>query len=66
MPLFASDIRPLIMANADRLIALFNEAKVRPAGVERERFMAEACRGNPELKEQVISLLQAHEGAGDF
>ena len=54
------------MANADRLIAIFNEAKARPAGAERERFLADACTGDPELKEHVLSLLQAHEGAGDF
>src|SRR5438034_2790247 len=53
-------------ANADRLIEIFNEAKTRPAGVERERFLAEVCRDEPDLKEQVLSLLQAHEGAGDF
>ena len=54
------------MTNADRLIDLFNEAKTRPADMERERFLAEACRGDPELLEQVISLLQSHESAGDF
>ena len=54
------------MASADRLIELFNEAKARPTGAERDRFLAEACPGEPELKGQVISLLQAHEGAGDF
>ncbi len=54
------------MPNADRLIELFNEVKSRPAGLEREQFLAQACPGDPELKEQVISLLQAHEGAGDF
>src|SRR5438128_5755377 len=54
------------MANPDRLIEVFNEAKAQPAGAERERFLAEACRDEPEFKEQVLSLLQAHEGAGDF
>src|ERR1043166_8212504 len=54
------------MANADRLIELFNEAKVLPTGAERERFLAEACHGDLELREQVISLLQAHESAGEF
>jgi serine/threonine protein kinase/WD40 repeat protein len=54
------------MANADRLIELFDEAKARPAGREREHFLAEACPGAPDLKEQVLSLLEAHEGAGDF
>ena len=54
------------MASADRLIAVFNEAKTRPAGADRDRFLAAACRDEPQLKEQVLSLLQAHEGAGDF
>jgi hypothetical protein len=54
------------MASADRLIEVFNEAKTRPAGTERDQFLSEACRDEPELKEQVLSLLQAHEGAGDF
>ena len=54
------------MASADRLIEVFNEAKTRPAGAERERFLAECCRDEPQLKEQVLSLLQAHDGAGDF
>src|SRR5262245_58520611 len=54
------------MANTDRLIEIFNEAKSRPAGAERERLIAEACQDSPHLKEQVLSLLQAHEGAGDF
>ncbi|HVR35585.1 MAG TPA: protein kinase [Methylomirabilota bacterium] len=54
------------MANAGRLIDIFNEAKVRPAGAERQRFLAEACRDDSELKEHVLSLLQAHESAGGF
>ena len=29
------------MANADRLIELFNEAKTRPGRAERERFLKE-------------------------
>jgi WD40 repeat protein len=53
-------------ASADRLIELFHEARARPAGVERERFLAEACGNDAELQEQVLSLLQAHDGAGDF
>jgi hypothetical protein len=54
------------MASADRLIEVFNEAKARPVGAERDHFLSEACRDEPELKQQVLSLLQAHEGAGDF
>jgi serine/threonine protein kinase len=54
------------MASADRLIEVFNEAKARPPGAERDQYLAEACRHELALKEQVIALLQAHEGAGDF
>jgi eukaryotic-like serine/threonine-protein kinase len=49
----------LIVANADRIIDLLHEAKARPAGAERERFLAEACREDVALKEQIVSLLEA-------
>ncbi len=56
------------MANADQLIELFHQAKARPAGAERERFLAEACRDDAALKEQIVSLLEADadEGESDF
>ncbi len=54
------------MADTDRLIEIFNEAKARPAGVERDGFLAEACGDDAELKEQALSLLYAHEAAGGF
>ena len=50
------------MANADRIIDLLHEARLRPAGVERDRFLAEACMGDATLPEQVISLLEAEAG----
>jgi serine/threonine protein kinase/Tfp pilus assembly protein PilF len=54
------------MVSADRLIEVFDEAKALPAGAERERFLTERCKDEQELKEQVVSLLQAPDGAGDF
>ncbi|MEO7318211.1 MAG: serine/threonine protein kinase, partial [Chthoniobacteraceae bacterium] len=54
------------MATADRLIEVFNEAKARPIGAERDEFLAEACGNDAELREQVISLLHARGRAGDF
>jgi hypothetical protein len=54
------------MANTDRLIEVFDEARALPAGPERDRYLAERCQEDPELEEQVLSLLRAHEGAGDF
>jgi WD40 repeat protein/tRNA A-37 threonylcarbamoyl transferase component Bud32 len=54
------------MATADRLIEIFHDAKARPTGEERDRFLAEACAGHAGLKQKVINLLQAHEASGDF
>jgi eukaryotic-like serine/threonine-protein kinase len=54
------------MPNADRFIEIFHEAKVRLSGPERERFLNEVCAGDVELKSQVLALLQADQGAGDF
>src|SRR5262249_44891193 len=54
------------MSNADRLIGLFSEARARSAGSERERFLAESCRDDPEMKRQILSLVDAQERAGDF
>jgi serine/threonine protein kinase/Tfp pilus assembly protein PilF len=54
------------MASADQLIEVFNLAKLRPPGPERDAFLAEACGDDAELKEQILSLLKAHEKAGVF
>src|SRR5215207_1848963 len=54
------------MAGADKLIEIFNEAKGHSTERERQRFLAEACADNAELREQVLSLLEAHEGAANF
>jgi len=54
------------MASADRLIEVFNEAKARPAGVERNQYLAEACHNEPNLMDQVLGLLAAHADVGDF
>ena len=56
------------MANADRIIDLRHEAKARPAGVERAKYLDEACGSDSALKEQIVSLLQADaaEGKSDF
>src|SRR5262245_39415811 len=56
------------MPSADKLVAIFTEAKARPQGPERAQFLAEACGADAELKEQVVSLLEAdaEEGRADF
>src|SRR5262245_12388207 len=57
---------PYMSANSDRIIEVFSQAKAKAAGEERERFLAEACQNEPELREQVESLLRADEEAGRF
>src|SRR6185295_3623652 len=61
-------LHQLIVANADRIIELLHEAKARPAGAERERFLAKACGDDAALREQIVSLLaaDADEGESDF
>jgi WD40 repeat protein len=53
-------------SNADQLIELFHEARARPSGAERDRFLRNACHGQPEMERQVLSLLEADKQAGDF
>jgi serine/threonine protein kinase len=57
-----------VVATADKLIELFNEARAKPAGLERGRFLDEACGDDLRLKQQILSLLQteAEEGDTDF
>src|SRR5947209_7554501 len=45
---------------------LFHEALARPAGAEREQFLAAACAERPELKAAVEALLEAHAESGDL
>src|SRR5262245_21242206 len=54
------------MPKAERLIEIYNHARTRPTGPERERVVVEACGPDAELKNEVFSLLQAEENAGDF
>ncbi len=61
MPLFQSS-----MPNAERLIQIYHEANSRRDAAERARFIAGACQNDPELGEQVRSLLESDENAGDF
>src|SRR6187402_928957 len=54
------------MGSADRLMEVFDEARSRPPGPERERFLDAACAVDPDLREQVQSLLEAGDEAGAF
>ena len=51
------------VARWERLQELFHTA-VRQAAPEREAFLAAACTGDPELRDQVDRLLAAHERLG--
>ena len=54
------------MADTERLKELFARALSMRDPAERNAFLAEACQGDPELREQLDSLLHAAEQAGDF
>ena len=48
-----------------KLAEIFPEALARE-GAERDRFLAEACAGDPGLHEEARRLLAGHDSAGDF
>jgi len=45
---------------------IFARAKDLPSPVERGSYLAEACRGDSELRQEVDSLLAANSAAGEF
>lgn len=45
---------------------IFNEALERNAGEERTRYLDEACRGVPRIRERVEALLAAYSGGEGF
>ncbi len=53
-------------AEQDTLRVVFAAALTKPSPEERERYLAEACGKDHELRRQVDSLLLAHAQAGDF
>jgi WD40 repeat protein/serine/threonine protein kinase len=52
--------------DANRIKAIFAQALEKKLTAERESFLAEVCKDQPELRQEVESLLRAHEHAGDF
>ncbi|MGA2258790.1 MAG: protein kinase, partial [Thermoguttaceae bacterium] len=46
--------------------ALFDEAVARDSAEERSRYLDEACRDDPGVRDRVESLLRAHSDAGGF
>ncbi len=45
---------------------IFLEAIEKPSAKERKAYLDEACRDDPGLREELESLLEAHENAGGF
>src|SRR6266446_313243 len=54
------------MKPEEHLKELFAQELERKSAAERENFLSEACKHQPEVRQQVYSLLRAHEQAGDF
>jgi len=50
----------------DREEVLFREARQRPAGLEREAYLDEACAGNEALRRRLTALLRADESPDPF
>ena len=46
--------------------AVFAGALVLTTPEKRARYLDDACRGNPDLRQRVEALLRAHEEAGAF
>jgi len=53
-------------ADADRIKALFAQVLQKGTAVERRAFLGEICRDQAGLRQELESLLRAHEEAGDF
>ena len=50
----------------NHLEELFGRALEKRTHAERESFLDEVCRDQPDLRRELESLLQAHEHAGEF
>jgi len=49
-----------------RIKAVFSQALTKKTAEERQGYLAEACGDDDQLRKLVVSLLAAHEQAGDF
>jgi hypothetical protein len=49
-----------------RQLEIFSAALERPAGPERDKFLAQACEDDETLKRYVQALLAGHEKADTF
>jgi eukaryotic-like serine/threonine-protein kinase len=55
-----------VKLNPEQFREIFSQALEKKSPAERESYLAHACQGDPELRQQVESLLRAHEQAGEF
>jgi WD40 repeat protein/serine/threonine protein kinase len=53
-------------ADSERIKELFSQLLAQKSPPERENYLAEVCGGDAELRQQIESLLRAHEQAGEF
>jgi tetratricopeptide (TPR) repeat protein len=50
----------------DKLNSIFSQALAKESSAERERYLADVCGQDAELRAEVDALLAAHAEAGDF
>jgi WD40 repeat protein/serine/threonine protein kinase len=55
-----------VKPNSERIQEVLFQAFTKLNPEERQKYLAEACQNEPELRAQVESLLQANEQAGEF
>src|SRR4026209_368693 len=48
-------------AQSDHIVDIFSQAKAKPPGEERQRFLDEACRPQPEWRLEIDSMLRAYD-----
>jgi eukaryotic-like serine/threonine-protein kinase len=52
-------------ANSDRIVEIFNQAKAKPPGEDRQRLLDKACRNQPEWRAEIESMLRAFDAQGE-
>ena len=60
------EMKDTMKSPIQRQLEIFSAALERPAGPERDAFLAQACAGDAGLRQQVGALLAGHEEAATF
>src|SRR5262249_8723316 len=63
---FLASSKTVMTPDSDRLKEVFAEALKIKSAAERGQYLDEACKNEPDLRQQVDSLLAAHEQPGGF